>query len=165
MIEKAPRLHQLSETLGRLLKEHGLTLALAESCTGGLVASLITDIPGSSEYFDSGVVSYSSEAKSELLGVDERIIKEHGAVSRECAVAMADGIRKRRGVSVALSVTGIAGPGGGSREKPVGTVYIALSSDKGSQGKLHRFEGGRREVREQTAKASLQILRDYLLEL
>lgn len=162
MTVRTSRLHKLSGTVGNLMKKHNLTLGLAESCTGGLIASLITDIPGSSAYFDSAVVSYSNEAKVELLGVDEGIINVYGAVSRECAIAMAEGIRKNRGVSVSIAVTGIAGPGGGSLQKPVGTVYIALSSTGGTKVEHHHFEGGRNEVRELTAESALQLLLESL---
>ena len=126
------------------------------------MASSVVAVPGSSHYFDSGVVSYSNEAKTDLLGVDGEIIREHGAVSSRCAVAMAEGLRKRRGVSIAVSVTGIAGPGGESPGKPVGTVYIALASEDGTVVKRHLFGGGRREVREQTVVAALEMLRDHL---
>ena len=162
MSARTSHLHKLSETVGKLMKERKLTLGLAESCTGGSIASLVTDIPGSSEYFDSGVVSYSNEAKIELLDVDEGIIKVHGAVSRECAIAMAEGLRKNRGVSISISVTGIAGPGGGSLQKPVGTVYVALSSADGTKAEHHNFTGGRNEVRGKTAERALQMLREFL---
>jgi len=162
MTPSEPTLTELSRTIGALLREQGRTLALAESCTGGLMAAAMVDIPGSSDYFDSGVVSYSNQAKLELLGVDGRIIEEHGAVSRECATAMAEGIREARKVDISLSVTGIAGPGGERPGKPVGTVYIALASGRGTEVKRHHFQGCRTEVREQSARAALLMLREHL---
>ncbi len=153
----------LSTKLGSLLRKKTLTLALAESCTGGLISALITEVPGSSAYFDSGLVTYANKAKMELLGVPEVVLTRHGAVSRECVQAMAKGLQKRRSVDLALSVTGIAGPGGGSEEKPVGTVHIGLATSAGVTSRLHVFKGSRAEVRAQTAEAALQWLNDVAL--
>src|SRR5262249_52860424 len=119
----------LEEVVGQSLKLRGYTLATAESCTGGLLAGRVTEVPGKSEYFLEGVVSYSNGAKIDLLGVPKEWIETHGAVSEQVAGAMAEGIRKRAGSTFGIGVTGIAGPGGGSDEKPVGLVYIALADD------------------------------------
>ena len=112
--------------VGDLLREHKLTIAVAESCTGGLLASRLTDVPGSSDYVDRGVVCYSNQAKIDLAGVPEALIAEHGAVSEPVAQAMAEGIRARAATNVGVGITGIAGPGGGTPDKPVGTVAIAV---------------------------------------
>src|SRR3989304_1406390 len=113
--------------IGRLFRKRGWRLSIAESCTGGLIGHRITNVPGSSDYFDGGVITYSNDAKIELLKVPEETIATYGAVSRQTAVAMAEGIRKLRGIEVGIGVTGIAGPAGGTEAKPVGLVYIALS--------------------------------------
>ena len=119
----------LEAVVGDLLRERGMTIAVAESCTGGLLASRLTDVPGSSDYVDRGVVCYSNRAKTELLGVPEALIAEHGAVSEPVARAMAEAIRARARTNVGIGITGIAGPGGGTPEKPVGTVAIAVAVD------------------------------------
>jgi nicotinamide-nucleotide amidase len=152
----------IAETVGRLLLERGKTIALAESCTGGLIISLLVDVPGISSVLERGVVTYSNASKTDLLGVPEEVLQTHGAVSRETARAMAEGIRRRAGVELGLAVTGIAGPSGGTPEKPVGTVFIGLSSGEGTEVHSHRFAGNRREIREQSADAALEWLRDYL---
>jgi len=149
----------LEEVVGELLKLRGYTLATAESCTGGLLAGRITDVPGSSEYFLEGVVSYSNEAKSDLLGVPKKLIKEHGAVSQQVAEAMAAGIRKRAGSTFGIGVTGIAGPGGGSEEKPVGLVYIALADDTQATARKLIFPGDRQFIRTLSVNAALDMLR------
>ena len=135
------------------------TVATAESCTGGLLASRMTDVPGSSVYFRQGVVSYSNEAKQQYLGVPAALLAQHGAVSAPVAVAMADGIRAASGADVGLGITGIAGPDGGSAEKPVGTVVIALSSHSGTRCETFRFVGPREMVKFQSAQAALNMLR------
>jgi len=149
----------LEEVLGELLKLRGYTLATAESCTGGLLAGRITDVPGSSEYFLEGVVSYSNESKNDLLGVPKKWIKEHGAVSEKVAEAMASGIRKRAGSTFGIGVTGIAGPGGGSQEKPVGLVYIALSDDSQTTSRKFIFPGDRQFIRTLSVNAALDMVR------
>jgi nicotinamide-nucleotide amidase len=154
----------LEMVVGELLYERKLTIAVAESCSGGLLASRLTDVPGSSRYFDRGVVCYSNEAKIDLLGVPEASIGEHGAVSEPVARAMADGIRRRPGVSVGIGVTGIAGPGGGTPDKPVGTVAIAVVTDSGERVRTFRFVGGREMVKFQSAQAAMNMLRLLLLE-
>jgi len=149
----------LEQVVGELLKFRRYTLATAESCTGGLLAGRITDVPGSSEYFLEGVVSYSNEAKADLLGVPKKLIKEHGAVSEEVASAMAAGIRKRAGSTFGIGITGIAGPGGGSEEKPVGLVYIALADDSQTTARKFIFPGDRQFIRTLSVNAALDMLR------
>ncbi len=154
----------LDEVVAELFRDRRLTLSLAESCTGGLIAKRITDMPGSSAYFCEGVVTYSNEAKMRLLGVSAELLNDFGAVSSECAAAMATGVRTASGSDLGLSVTGIAGPDGGSADKPVGTVFISLAVPDGCQIKRFRFEGNRDEVRTRTATAALEWLRSYLQE-
>jgi len=149
----------LEEVVGQLLKLRGYTLATAESCTGGLLAGRITDVPGSSEYFLEGVVSYSNEAKIDLLGVRKKLIETYGAVSDQVAGAMASGIRKRAGSTIGIGVTGVAGPGGGSPEKPVGLVYIALADDSQTTTRRFIFPGDRQFIRMLSVNAALDMLR------
>jgi nicotinamide-nucleotide amidase len=149
----------LEAVVGDLLRERGLTIGVAESCSGGLLSSRLTDIPGSSEYFDRGVVCYSNRAKTDLLGVPETLIAEHGAVSEPVARAMAAGIRERAGADVGIGITGIAGPGGGSPEKPVGTVAIAVMTPAAAQVRTFAFIGGRDMVKFQSAQAALNMTR------
>jgi len=145
-----------------LLICQGIKLAAAESCTGGLLGKMITDLPGSSGYFWGGVISYSNEAKQCILGVREDTLLKYGAVSRETAREMAEGIRKISGADVALAITGIAGPEGGSAEKPVGLVYIALAYDNGCEVKELRFGLGRDLIRILSAKSALDLLRRHM---
>jgi nicotinamide-nucleotide amidase len=153
----------LEQVVGDLLVERGMTIGLAESCTGGLITSRLTDVPGSSRYVDRSIVSYSNEAKSELLGVPANLIATHGAVSEPVALAMAEGIRSRAGVSVGVGVTGIAGPGGGSPEKPVGTVAIAAITATATRSRVFRFMGEREVVKFQAAQSALDMVRRLLL--
>ena len=146
-----------------LLRAKGVTLSLAESCTGGLVAKRITDISGSSAYFLEGAVTYADAAKTRVLGIPSELLEEKGAVSAEVARAMAEGMRRRSGSDLALAVTGIAGPGGGSEEKPVGTVFIALADRAGCQAERYRFFGNSEEIRTITAFTALDRLRRHLL--
>jgi len=150
------------ERILRLMIEKSLKLSVAESCTGGLIASRITDIAGSSEYFDAGMVTYSNAAKIRFLGVPEELLIRHGAVSRETAESMAQGVRRATGSHVGLSVTGIAGPGGGSDLKPVGTVFIGISWEEGVLVKGFLFKGDRKEIRQQASDAALQMVIDHL---
>ena len=153
----------LAATVGRLLAEKGKTLALAESCTGGLVSTLLTDVPGSSAYYLGGVVSYADSAKQDLLDVDPRTIREHGAVSEEAAREMARGARSRFDSDLAAGITGIAGPDGGSEEKPVGTVYFALVERGGREVAKKRLYGGDRStVRRASAMFALELIRRFL---
>lgn len=133
----------------------GVRLATAESCTGGLLGARLTEVPGSSEVYDGGVVCYSNRLKTELLGVPPALIEQHGAVSEPVALAMASGARERLGAGLTLAVTGVAGPGGGTAEKPVGTVWIALADATGVAARRAMFPGSRREIRERAAQAAL----------
>lgn len=153
----------LEAVVGELLAERSLTIAVAESCTGGLIASRLTDIAGSSRYVDRGVVTYSNQAKIDLLGVPAELIAAHGAVSEAVALAMADGIRSRAGVSVGIGVTGIAGPGGGSDEKPVGTVAVAAVTADVTRSRVFRFLGEREQVKFQASQAALDMVRRIML--
>ena len=154
--------NSLETQIGSVLHERGWKLALAESCTGGLVANRITDVAGSSNYFLGGVVTYSNEAKENLLGVSGSTLDAHGAVSRETVLEMARGALKLMGATVAVSVSGIAGPGGGSVEKPVGTTWIGLAANDGEWAKRFQFAGTRVENKVSAAEAALQMLLDYL---
>ena len=154
----------LETVVGQLLKARGWWVGFAESCTGGLATSRLTDIPGSSEYVERSIVAYSNRAKIELLDVPEQMIQAHGAVSEPVAHAMADGIRKRAGVDVGVGITGIAGPGGGTEQKPVGTVCIAVSGAQGTPVvRTFRFPGGRDVVKSMSANWGIDMLRRYLL--
>ncbi len=145
-----------------LLTKNDKTIAVAESCTGGLIANRLTNIPGSSDYFTAGLVTYSNKAKMELLGVDREAIEEKGAVSSEVAEQMAEGVRKDRGTDIGLASTGIAGPGGGSEEKPVGTVYMGVSTKKKTESRLFHFSGDRKNVKEQTSEKALRWIIEHL---
>jgi nicotinamide-nucleotide amidase len=153
----------LEEVVGALLVQRKLSLSVAESCTGGLIAARITNVAGSSAYFERGVTTYSNRSKTDLLGVPAELIERHGAVSRETAGAMAQGIRDRSGAGLGLAVTGIAGPGGGSEEKPVGLVFIALATADGVTVNEHRFLGTRNQVRQRSAQTALDMVRRYLI--
>ena len=137
-----------------------LTVATAESCTGGLIAGAITAVPGSSECFYGGVVSYDNSVKQNVLGVPAEVLHTVGAVSAECAKAMAEGVRRLTGTDLAVSVTGIAGPDGGSAQKPVGTVWFGLASAHGTHAEMRRFDGDRAAVRAQTVVHALELLLD-----
>lgn len=147
---------------GKILRGNNLTLAVAESCTGGLVADKLTDVPGSSNYFDRGIVSYSNRAKCELLDVKKDSLAAHGAVSDVVAEEMAEGVRVNSDTDVGLSTTGIAGPAGGTMKKPVGLVYIGLATDENSRIRRVKFDGNRRENKEYAAKSALEFLVDIL---
>lgn len=148
--------------IGELLRQHGLRLAVAESCTGGLVGHRITNVPGSSTYFIGGVTSYAYEAKVRLLGVRWATLEAHGAVSRETVLEMARGVRQALAADIGIAVSGIAGPGGGTPEKPVGTTWIGLSTRGGEHAWLHRFQGDRLEIKEQAAEQALLHLAGHL---
>jgi nicotinamide-nucleotide amidase len=149
----------LEAVVGELLRARRATIAVAESCTGGLLASRLTDVPGSSDYVERGAVCYSNRAKTEWLGVTEALLARHGAVSEQVAEAMAAGIRSRAGVTVGVGVTGIAGPGGGTAEKPVGTVAIAVQTDDDARVRTFQFIGGREMVKFQASQAALNMVR------
>lgn len=154
---------KMEEVVGLKLSVGGYTLAVAESCTGGLLAQRLTDVPGSSRYFIEGVVTYANDAKTRALGVEPILLLEHGAVSAPVAEAMAEGIRKRAGTDFGLSITGIAGPGGGTEEKPVGTVFIALASEVGTEHRKLKIPGDRQLIRWRASQAALDFLRRRLI--
>jgi nicotinamide-nucleotide amidase len=153
----------LEQVVGDLLVARGWRIAVAESCTGGLVTSRLTDIPGSSRYVDRSVVTYSNASKTELLGVPAALLEEHGAVSEPVAQAMAHGVRTSARVDVGVGVTGVAGPGGGSEEKPVGTVCVAVSTAEHSRARSVRFIGEREQVKFQASQAALDMVRRLLV--
>lgn len=154
---------ELYQVVGEMLIQKGVTIAFAESCTGGLISSVITDIPGISAVFDRAVVSYSNKAKVENLGVKQETLDKFGAVSMETAVEMAEGIRKVAGTDLGLSVTGIAGPDGGTELKPVGLVYVALASKNGTVCKELRLAGNRRKIRNNTVLNAFDMIRRWLM--
>jgi nicotinamide-nucleotide amidase len=148
--------------LNQLLRERSLKLATAESCTGGLIADRITNVPGSSEYFRGGIVAYAYEAKVNLLHVSWDTLRTYGAVSRETVIEMARGARIALGADLAVSVSGIAGPGGGMQDKPVGTTWIGLSTTAGDWARKFTWDGDRMENKALSADAALQFMLDYL---
>jgi nicotinamide-nucleotide amidase len=154
----------LEKVVGDLLRERRFTIALAESCTGGLLASRLTDVPGSSAYFDRGAVCYSNLAKVEWVGVPEPLIAGFGAVSEPVAAAMAEGVRAKAGASVGIGITGIAGPGGGTPEKPVGMVVIAVATPGEARVRTFNFIGSREMVKFQSTQAAMNMLRLMLRE-
>jgi nicotinamide-nucleotide amidase len=155
----------MEEVVGRELARQGLMVAIAESCTGGLIGHRLTQVAGSSAYLDRGAVCYSNRAKTEMLGVPADLIVKHGAVSQEVAASMAKGIRERANVSVGLSVTGIAGPGGGTATKPVGLVYIGLDDGTGQPiAQEFRFHGDRAAIKQRSSQAALNLLRRWLFD-
>ncbi len=153
----------LSRQIKCICNERHLSLSVAESCTGGLISEKITNTPGSSNYFLGGVVSYANSIKTSLLGVAADTITRQGAVSRVVAELMAKGIRNVSGSDIGLSVTGIAGPGGGTADKPVGTVYIGIATPKECWVNRFAFSGSRKQIRLQTAYSGLDLVRKYLL--
>lgn len=153
----------MEQVVGLKLAVGNYTIAVAESCTGGLIAQRLTDIPGSSKYFIEGVVAYANDAKIRTLNVEPILLMEHGAVSAPVAEAMASGVRKRAGTDFGLSVTGIAGPDGGTPEKPVGLVYIALDSESGTEHRELRLPGDRNLIRWRASQAALDLLRRRLI--
>jgi PncC family amidohydrolase len=157
MTEKA-----IEATLGELLRRKGLKLATAESCTGGMIGHKITNVPGASDYFLGGVISYAYEAKVKLLGVHWETLRAFGAVSRETVLEMALGARLALEADIGLAVSGIAGPGGGLPHKPVGTTWIGLSAPGLDQAWLHHFPGDRLEVKEQASEQALRLVIKYL---
>ncbi len=152
----------LETQIGNLLRTKGLKLATAESFTGGLIGDRITNVPGSSDYFLGGLVTYAYEAKVALLGVSWDTLKKFGAVSRETVWEMAEGARRRTRADIAISVSGIAGPGGGLPNKPVGTAWIGLVAADGKWARLYHFPGNRLEVKAAGAEAALQMLLESL---
>lgn len=149
--------------VGQALLAAGATLAVAESCTGGLIASRITDVPGASRYFLAGYVTYSNQAKQDVLGVPADLLRAHGAVSAECAEAMARGARQRAGADYAAAVTGIAGPGGGTPEKPVGLVYLAVCDARGAEVVRHQWPGSREQFKQRVSQLALDLIRRRII--
>lgn len=155
----------MEQVLVALLRAQGKLLAVAESCTGGLITDRLTNVPGSSDCLERGVVAYSNRCKSDMLGVPPLLIAEHGAVSREVAEAMAEGVRLRAGTDIGISTTGVAGPSGGSDEKPVGLVWIGISSPEGTEARAFHFGTDRLTVKARAAQAALDAVRRLLLHL
>ena len=155
----------LEVTVGQALLQHNLTLAVAESCTGGLIGHRITNVPGSSSYFLGGIISYAYEAKERLLGVSHTTLYDFGAVSEQTAREMARGARRALSADIGLAVTGIAGPGGALPGKPIGLTWIALSARETDQARQFVWSGNREQNKAQSAEAALRLLRDYLNSL
>ncbi len=155
----------MEEVAGRILAAKKLTISVAESCTGGLVTSRITDVPGSSDYLIGSIVCYSNKAKIESVGVPESLLVQYGAVSQETAISMATNIKQRFSTDIGIGITGIAGPGGATSEKPVGLVFIAISGPAGTQCHQHNFTGERTYIKQRVAQTTLNILRQYILGL
>ncbi len=153
---------EIEKRIGKMLKERGLKIAVAESCTGGLISSRITDISGASDYFEAGITTYSNESKIRVLNVPEDIIDRYGAVSEETAKAMAEGVKKTVHADIGVSVTGIAGPTGGTEGKPVGTVFIGLATKKATYVRKFFFDGNRLEIRRKTSDAAFMLVEEYL---
>lgn len=154
---------RMEETVGKVLASQEMTLAVAESCTGGLLCHWLTNVPDSSEYFKQGIVAYSNQAKVALLGVLEETLRKFGAVSRETVEAMAEGVREVSKTGIGLAVTGIAGPGGGSAEKPVGLVYVGVAYGAKVISEEHNFTGSREVIKIQASQAALDLLRRNLV--
>jgi nicotinamide-nucleotide amidase len=154
----------LEAVVGEMLRDRKMTIAVAESCSGGLLASRLTDVPGSSDYVERAIVCYSNRSKVELVDVPESLIATHGAVSEPVAQAMAEGVRRRAGTTVGVGITGVAGPGGGSPEKPVGTVAIAVTAGDYLRVRTFQFFGGREMVKFQSTQAAMNMLRLILLK-
>lgn len=155
-------LHLLSSRIGRILTEKALSVAAAESCTGGLLSHILTDVSGSSQYFVGGVVAYSNQIKESILGVSPNTLLQHGAVSEETACEMAAGIREKFGTDIGLSTTGIAGPTGGTPTKPVGLVWIGFSTQRNTHAMECHFKGGREAIKTSTVEKILTLLLDDL---
>ncbi len=152
----------LPQRVGELTRARGLKLATAESCTGGLLGHLLTNVPGSSDYFLGGVIAYAYEAKTTLLGISQEFLLTHGAVSAETARAMARGVRERLSADIGVGITGILGPGGGLPNKPVGLVYIALLAANADSCTRFVWNGSRIENKQSSANAALEMLQEYL---
>lgn len=153
---------RVEEQVGALLRQGGLRLAVAESCTGGLISHILTNVAGSSTYFVGGVISYAYEAKVRLLGVKWETLEKHGAVSDKTVIEMARGARNAMAADIGLAVSGIAGPSGGTPAKPVGTVWIGLSSQNQDDAQHFLFQGDRLAIKEQSAQAALMMLVEFL---
>jgi nicotinamide-nucleotide amidase len=158
----ASGVERMEEVVGEKLRKKGLTISVAESCTGGLIGNLLTNTPGSSNYFMGGLMAYSNKSKIDLLNVSPEVIEKRGAVSDKTVREMTEGVKKRMGTDIGLAVTGIAGPEGGSRDKPVGTVHIGLSTDRETFAGKYRFWGTRKQIKKNTAMMALDWVRRYL---
>jgi len=158
-------MRRIEEEIGHLLRQKNASISVAESCTGGLIAHRITNISGSSDYFDCAIVSYSNKAKIDLLGVSSSLIKRHGPVSEPVARAMAEGIRRQRQTTIGLATTGLAGPLGATAENPIGTVYIALASADRTIVRRFSFPGEREDIKRRTADKSFEMILAYLADL
>jgi PncC family amidohydrolase len=154
----------LASRVGQLLRQRNLTVSVAESCTGGRLGDRITDVPGSSDYFMGGVISYSNAAKVNLLGVDSAVLASKGAVSRKVAIQMASGVRRELKTDIGVGVTGIAGPTGGSRAKPVGLVFIAVCSETSSTCAKKIFKGSRTSIKRQSTEEAVRMLHEFILK-
>ena len=155
----------LEQEVGNLLRQKGLTLGVVESATGGLISHLITNVPGSSDYYKGSVTAYSNEIKIKVVGVNEETINKYGAVSHQVAEEMAQGGKKVLGADICLANTGIAGPAGATPEKPVGLFYIGLSHQSGTYSQKHIFQGNREQNKRSAAEAALSWLKEYLISL
>ncbi len=153
-----------AEQLGSLLTQRGWTVAVAESCTGGLLGSIITDVPGSSTYFLGGIIAYSNTSKIDVLGVPSETIQKFGAVSDRAAIGMAVGLINNFACDFAIAITGIAGPSGGSDAKPVGTVFIAVATEDGEKAKEFHFKGKRQDIKKASVEAALGMACEFLAE-
>ena len=156
---------RLEKEIGDIVRQKGLTLGLVESATGGLVSHLITNVPGSSDYYKGSITAYSNETKVKVVGVKEDTLNKHGAVSHQVAEEMAQGGRKVLAVDICLADTGIAGPGGATPGKPVGLFYIGLSHQAGTYSQEHHFQGDREQNKKAAAEAALAWLKEYLISL
>jgi len=155
----------LEQEVGNLLRQKGLTLGVVESATGGLISHWITNVPGSSDYYQGSITAYSNETKIKVIGVKEETLNEYGAVSHQVAEEMAQGGRKTLTADICLADTGIAGPSGATREKPVGLFYIGLSNPSGTFSRKHVFPGNREQNKRDAAEAALSWLKEYLISL
>jgi PncC family amidohydrolase len=152
----------LEEQIGAILRKNRKTISIAESCTGGFISHRITNVPGSSNYYDCSVIAYSNKSKIDILHVSPETLKKFGAVSRQTAIEMAQGIKQISGSDLGLAVTGIAGPEGGTPEKPVGLVYICLASDESVVCEEFRFKGKREEIKSQASEAALEMIKKHI---
>ena len=155
--------NSLEKTIGDRLRERGWTVSIAESCTGGLICDRITDVSGSSEYFEGGMITYSNESKARHLGISLDYIKKYGAVSPQVAKKMAQGVRKAFGTNFGLSTTGVAGPTGGTKRAPIGRVFIGLTHERRSWVRKEDFKGSRRKIKEMAAEKALQFFYERLI--
>mgnify|MGYP005845565941 CR=1 FL=1 len=155
-------MNTLARSAGGLLSKKGLSLSICESCTGGMLGSVITSIPGSSKYFKGGIIAYSNEIKKNVVGVKDYTLNRFGAVSGQTARQMAQGTRKIIGTDIGVSITGIAGPGGGTKEKPVGTVFIGIADNKKNRVYKFHFKGNRNQIRKRVCAQALKLLVNFI---